>query len=123
MNTKEEVDGTNEYLFKKYFFDHYGSKFEDIKSVMQDSNYVKNLSSSSSYLSDLDTLDDPQSFATPTVFLYDPKCEQNVTELGVSEVLFTVSGKKGQSGSYPIAYTLFDCWWHLDIFSADYTAE
>ena len=120
VDTEEEVNGSTENLFQKYFFDHVDRDFEIIKSVMQDSNYVKNLSSSSSYLSDLDTLDDPQSFATPTVFLYDPKCEQNVTELGVSEVLFTVPGKNNESGSYPIARTLFDCWYHQDIFAAGY---
>ena len=122
VDTKEEVDGTNEYLFKKYFFDHYGSKFEDIKSVMQDSYYVKNLKSSSTYLSDLDTLDDPDSFASPTVFLYDPAAEQNETQLGVSEVLFDVPGKNNESGAYPMARTLFDCWHHQDIFSANYNA-
>ena len=122
IDTKEEVNSVNENLFQKYFFDHYGSKFEDIKSVMQDSNYVKNLTSSSSYLSDLETVDDPDSFASPTVFLYDPASTQNVTQLGVSEVLFTVTGKNNESGAYPIARTLFDCWYHQDIFSADYNS-
>ena len=122
IDTEEEINGTKENLYQKYFFDHVDYLFEDIKGVMQDSNYVKNLTSSTSYLNDLDTLDDSEKFASPTVFLYDPACEQNVTQLGVSEVLFTVSGKNNESGSYPIARTLFDCWYHQDIFSANYNA-
>ena len=122
IDTEDEIDGDNQNLFQKYFFDRVDYLFEDIIGVMQESYYVKNLSSSSSYLNDLQTLDDSTNFASPTVFLYDPAYESNVTQLGVSEVLFTVSGKNKESGSYPIARTLFDCWYHQDIFSANYNA-
>jgi len=122
IDTEDEIDNTTENLFQKYFFDRVDYLFEDIIGVMQESNYVKNLSSSTSYLNDLQTLDDSVNFASPTVFLYDPAYENNSTQLGVSEVLFTVPGKNNESGSYPIARTLFDCWYHQDIFAEGYNA-
>ena len=121
IDTEETIDDTTQNLFKKYFFNQYDQSFEDIIAVMQESNYVKNLSSSTSYLNDLYTLDDVDTFASPTVFLYDAKFDGNATQLGVNEVLFTVEGKGGESGAYPIARTLFDCWYHQDIFSANYS--
>ena len=120
IDTEEEVDDTDQNLFQKYFFDRVDYLFEDIIGVMQESNYAKNLSSASSYLNELQTLDDAANFASPTVFLYDPAYEDNATQLGVSEVLFTVPGKNNESGSYPVARTLFDCWYHQDIFSSNY---
>lgn len=122
IDTEDEINDVTENLFQKYFFDRVDYLFEDIIGVMQESNYVKNLASSASYLTDLQTLDDSTNFASPTVFLYDPACENNSTQLGVSEVLFTVSGKNNESGSYPIARTLFDCWYHQDIFAEGYNA-
>lgn len=124
IDTTEEINDTDENLFQKYFFDRVDYLFEDVIGVMQESDYVKNLDSaaSASYVNDLQTLDDAENFASPTVFLYDPAYENNETQLGVSEVLFTVSGKNNESGSYPIARTLFDCWYHQDIFSANYNA-
>ena len=120
IDTEEEIDGVNKNLFKDYLFDHLDGYFENIEAVMQDSIYAKNLKDASSYKTDLATLDSTDSFATPTVFLFDPAYDKNVTDLGVSEVLFTVSGKKGESGPYPIAQTLFDCWYHQDIFGENY---
>ena len=122
IDTEDDIDDVTENLFQKYLFDRVDYLFEDIIGVMQESYYVKNLSSSTSYLNDLQTLDDSTNFASPTVFLYDPAYEANSTQLGVSEVLFTVPGKNNESGSYPIARTLFDCWYHQDIFSANYNA-
>lgn len=120
IDTTEEINNNEENLFQKYVFDRVDYLFEDIAGVMQESNYCKNLTSSSSYTSDLQTLDDASGFATPTVFLYDPAYEDNTTQLGVTEVLFTVPGKNNESGSYPIARTLYDCWYHQDIFGANY---
>jgi len=122
IDTTDTIDDETQNLFQKYFFDRVDYQFEEIIGVMQESNYVKNLTSSTSYLSDLQTLDDSEKFASPTIFLYDPSYEGNNTQLGVSEVLFTVSGKNNESGSYPIARTLFDCWYHQDIFAANYQA-
>ena len=119
VDTEETINNETKNLFKDYFYNTYDASFEEISGVMQESYYCKHVGSS--YESDLETIHDADKFATPTIFLFDPDYKLNTTQLGVSEVLFTVSGKKGQSGSYPIAYTLFDCWWHLDIFSADYT--
>lgn len=123
VDTEEEINSEKKNLFKDYVFDRVDYLFEDIIGVMQESNYAKNLTSSPSYISDLQTLDDADKFATPTIFLYDPACENNNTQLGVSEVLFTVPGKNNESGSYPIARTLFDCWYHQDIFGANYEAK
>ncbi len=123
IDTVESINSEDKNLFQEYFFNRVDDKFEDIMYVMQESNYVKNLSSSSSYLSELETLNDVTNFASPTIFLYDPACEQNATQLGVSEVLFTVPGKNSETGSYPIARTLFDCWYHQDIFAANYQAK
>ncbi|MCR4879716.1 MAG: hypothetical protein K5906_02025 [Bacilli bacterium] len=123
IDTEDTINDEKKNLFQSYFFDRVDSYFEEVMAVMQESNYVKNLAVSSSYLSELETLNSVESFASPTVFLYDPACEENVTTLGVSEVLFTVNGKDNQSGSYPIAYTLFDCWYHQDIFASNYQAK
>ena len=120
IDTEETINDVEENLFQKYFFDRVDYLFEEVIGVMQESNYVDNYSSSSSYLDDLQTLDDAEKFASPTVFLYDPSYDENQTQLGVSEVLFTVPGKNKESGAYPIARTLFDCWYHQDIFSSNY---
>jgi len=122
IDTEEEINDKEENLFQKYFFDQVDYLFEDVIDVMQNSHYVDNLSTSAGYLADLETLNDVEKFASPTIFLYDPAYEDNSTQLGVSEVLFTVNGKNNESGSYPIARTLFDCWHHQDIFGANYQA-
>ena len=122
IDTEDEINDETQNLFQKYLFDKVDYLFEEVIGVMQESYYVKNLSSSTSYLNDLQTLDDSTNFASPTVFLYDPSYEANATQLGVTEVLFTVPGKNSESGSYPIARTLFDCWYHQDIFAENYHA-
>lgn len=122
IDTEDEINDEKQNLFQKYLFDRVDYLFEEVIGVMQESYYVKNLSSSTSYLNDLQTLDDSTNFASPTVFLYDPSYEANATQLGVTEVLFTVPGKNNESGSYPIARTLFDCWYHQDIFAENYQA-
>lgn len=122
LDTEETIDNKTKNLFQDYFFNAYDMYFEDIAGVMQDCPYAKN-AKVSSYSSDLETLTDSSKFASPTIFLYDPTYQGNVTQFGVSEVLFTASGKKNQSGAYPIAYTLFDCWYHQDVFSSTYVAE
>ena len=50
------TDDIDENLFVEYIFPRYDVMFEDIKATMQDSIYARN--SGSSYLHDLDTLDD-----------------------------------------------------------------
>ena len=121
VDTEDTVDNKTKNLFKDYFFNYWDRYFEEISGVMSQSYYAKH-NESSSYASDLETIMDSDKFATPTIFLYDAAYEQNATQLGVNEVLFTVPGKNSQSGAYPIAYTLFDCWYHQDIFSANYEA-
>ena len=122
IDTEETINDEKKNLFKDYFFDSVGYLFEEVTSVMQESNYAKNCGNTENYIKELDTLntvDGDSPFASPTVFLYDPACKDNVTQLGVSEVLFTVPGKGGETGAYPIARTLFDCWFHQDVFSAN----
>ena len=121
IDTESTINDETKNLFKDYFFNEYDAYFEEITGVMQDSYYAKH--ASSSYVSDLETVHDSDKFASPTIFLYDPQSLNNSTQLGVTEVLFTAEGKNGQSGAYPIAYTLFDCWYHQDKFSANYEAK
>ena len=119
IDSETTVNDETKNLFKDYFFDSVDYLFEEIIDTMQDSNYAKNVSNSSSYINELQTVGESDNFASPTVFLYDPEAKDNVTQLGVSEVLFTVPGKNNESGSFPIARTLYDCWYHQDLFSSN----
>ena len=121
VDTKKTVDNESKYIFKEYFYDQYIYYFEEMKAVLQDCDYANN-SGRDSYLSDLDALDDVNKFKAPTIFLYDPR-GVNSNQLGVSEVIFNLSGKNDESGTYPLAYTLFDCWYHQDIFGPNYSKD
>lgn len=122
IDSEETINDENKNLFQDYFFDSVDYLFEEVNAVMQESYYAKNCSNPDSYINELNTLsnlDGESPFSSPTVFLYDPTYENNVTQLGVSEVLFTVPGKGGETGAYPVARTLFDCWFHQDLFSSN----
>lgn len=117
VDSTDTVNNVSRNCFKDYFYNSYDLLFEDMSSTMQECSYAKN--KGSSYITELETLCDVDSFATPTLLLYDEN-GPTVCQLGVSEVLFTISGKDGESGAYPLARTLYDCWYHQDIFSSSY---
>ena len=120
IDSEETINNETKNLFTDYFFNDYDAYFEDIMGIMQENYYSKR--AGDTYQSDLKTLDNIDDFATPTVFLFDPNDGDYQTQLGISEVLFTVKGKNGGSGIYPLAYTLYDAWYHQDIFGANYEA-
>ena len=117
VDKKETINNEEKNLFKDYVFATIDYELEDIYEKMQDCPYAKSGKAPSTYQSDLETLTEPNKFATPTVFLYEANGPIK-TQLHVSECQFTVKGKDSQSGPYPIARTLFDCWYHQGDFQA-----
>lgn len=118
IDSTATIDNEEKNLFKEYFYNSYDLYFEEIGGDMQECNYANN-NIDSNYKNDLKTLEDVSQFASPTCFLFDKKGDIK-TELGVSECLFTVKGKGGDTGAYPVARTLYDCWYHQDCFGENY---
>lgn len=118
IDSTATIDNEEKNLFKEYFYNSYDLYFEEIGGDMQECNYANN-NIDSNYQNDLKTLEDVSQFASPTCFLFDKKGDIK-TELGVSECLFTVKGKGGDTGAYPVARTLYDCWYHQDCFGENY---
>ena len=121
IDSTATVDDTEKNLFKDYFYNTYDYHFENVGARMQECNYAKN-GVDSNYLKDLESLLDVSQFASPTCFLFDRNGEIT-TDLGVSECLFTVKGKGGETGAYPVARTLYDCWYHQDCFGPNYQSN
>ena len=123
IDTEADVNDETKNLFKEYFFNEYDSDFEEISASMQESAYARN-EGGSSYTKDLESVFDVDGFKSPTIFLFDPSYREGVAnQLAVNEVLFAVGGKDDKSGAYPMARTLYDCWYHLDVFSNSYEAK
>lgn len=121
VDTEETVNDETKNMFKDYFFNRFDADFEDLNASMQEAPYARNISDGEGYKSNLATLSDVESFKSPTILLFDPDYTFGVSsQLGVNEVLFAVNGKNGQSGPFPQARTLFDCWYHQDLFSPNY---
>lgn len=117
VDTEATINNETKNLFKDYFYNLYDVNFENIAAKMQDSAYATNVSG---YKSKIETALSHDEFATPTIFLYDAKGGSSVGELGVSEVVLDLNGRNSDSGVYPLAYALYDCWYGLDVFSPDY---
>ena len=117
IDTEATVNNETKNLFKDYFYDGYDMKFDQIIANAEFSDYGKNMGKS--YREKLADALTVSKFASPTIFLYDAKGGRT-DSLGVTDVILDLTGKDKQSGVYPLAYTLFDCWYHQDIFGPNY---
>jgi len=125
----DTLDDDNEKnLFQTYFYNTYDVYFEELAGSMTASPYYTNKGgSSSSYATNIESLADPEAMSVPTLFFVDFSKNETAPQhntLRVSEILFNVDAKDTQgSNSLGRARTLFDCWNHTDIFSADYQQD
>lgn len=123
--TDQTVDGlTYDNIFDHFIIENYQQVFESLCSTFADEqNYpylVNQGGTSSSYYTNVTKLAD--TLESPTIFLIDTTNSNSITtsNYGVTEILFTASGKDGKSDSLYKAMTFADCWNHADIFSPEY---
>ena len=123
--TDQTVDGlTYDNIFDHFIIENYQQVFESLCSTFADEqNYpylVNQGGTSSSYYTNVTKLAD--TLESPTIFLVDTTNSSSITtsNYGVTEILFSASGKDGKSDSLYKAMTFADCWNHADIFSPEY---
>ena len=120
--TIDDLDYDN--IFDHFIIENYQQIFESLSGTFGDaSNYpylINKGGTSTSYYSNVSAISD--TLQSPTIFLIDTTAtsKATVSDYGVTEILFDVEGKDGQSSTFDKALTLADCWNHADIFSPEY---
>lgn len=119
---KADKDG-NEYFMDYISGDksqcRYGDIFNDAASLVN--HYMVNIKGGDSYYERLASNDN--SFESPVTFLIDMDFEGDsgyeLGQYGITEIFYTISGKKGSETGIGKARSLWDCWNHTGNFSAE----
>lgn len=121
IDIKEDIDipdGENLDPFVQFARTH-GQFFENVGGEIQNTFYYENGNIDSSTLQTFTDAANGETFPTPTVLLVDFTGTKADITYGVSELMFSVPGKNGNSGDGAVSLTLMDCWNHTGEFSSD----